>query len=221
MNDCPNADVRDQLPDLVHDRLTAAMRASVEAHVAACADCAAELALLRDLRAVRVTPTVDVASIVAALPAYRKPIRRSWVGWRAAAAITAIVAGASSVAVLKRGVPSDVNVGARASTVAVAGALPQDAPAEAPRTASVAATVNYSSTRVDSGVIEPAHAAAPTSVAGTAPRELAMGGGTLNDLDDRELASLLKDIESLDALPSVDVESTPVSPISPNSPRAP
>ncbi len=42
-----------------------------------------------------------------------------------------------------------------------------------------------------------------------------MSGGTLTDLSDRELTSLLKEIESLDALPSTDVESVPVSPISP------
>jgi hypothetical protein len=48
-----------------------------------------------------------------------------------------------------------------------------------------------------------------------AERELAMSGGSLNDLSDRELSSLLKEIESLDALPSTDVESVPLSPIAP------
>jgi hypothetical protein len=46
-------------------------------------------------------------------------------------------------------------------------------------------------------------------------RELAMSGGTLTDLSDRELNSLLREIESLDAVPSTDVESVPVSPIPP------
>jgi hypothetical protein len=42
-----------------------------------------------------------------------------------------------------------------------------------------------------------------------------MGGGALTDLSDRELASLLKDIDSLDAVPSTDVESVPIAPIAP------
>ena len=46
-----------------------------------------------------------------------------------------------------------------------------------------------------------------------------MSGGTLNDLSDRELTSLLKDIESLDAVPSVEVDNTPLSPIGPSGSR--
>ena len=33
-----------------------------------------------------------------------------------------------------------------------------------------------------------------------------MGGGTITDLSDGELSALLQDIESLDALPSTEVE---------------
>ena len=47
MNDCPNAEIRDQLPDLLHDRLDASARAAVTAHVASCVDCRDELELLR------------------------------------------------------------------------------------------------------------------------------------------------------------------------------
>ena len=50
-------------------------------------------------------------------------------------------------------------------------------------------------------------------------RELAMGGGSLSDLNDRELASLLKDIESLDAVPSLEVDNMQIAPISPATPR--
>jgi anti-sigma factor RsiW len=217
MNDCPNADVRDLLPDLMHGRLDAATRASVEAHVADCADCAAELALLRDLRAVRGTPAVDIASIVAAVPAYRAAPRRSWVGWRAAAAITVLVAGASSVAVLQRGV-GPVNGPTVSSTVA-----PVSAPASTPsRPVTVATTpaapVIEQAPVAIPRISEPTPVAAPpTTGAVRAERELAMGGGSLGDLDNRQLASLLKDIESLDAVPSVEVDNTPVSPIAPTS----
>ena len=104
MTDCPNAEIRDLLPDLVHGRLDAATRADVERHVRDCAECTAEVTLLRELRsAFHASPRVDVAAIVAAVPAYRKPAGRSLIGWRAAAAITVLVAGGSSVAVLQRG----------------------------------------------------------------------------------------------------------------------
>ena len=222
MNDCTNADVRDLLPDLLHGRLDAAARASVEAHVAACADCAAELAVLRNLRSATGTPKVDIASIVAALPAYRAPARRSWVGWRSAAAIAVIVAGASSVAVLQRGVPTEIAGVAHSSTVTLPPRPPVVASTHVPSTTGSVPTgqahTGFDSTVGPSATLGQAPSAA---VAVAAPRELAMGGGTLGDLDNRELASLLKDIESLDAVPSVDVESTPVSPISPASPGTP
>jgi anti-sigma factor RsiW len=69
MTDCPNATVRDRLPDLLHGALDAPTRAEVEAHVAGCTDCTSELALLRDARTTLAhAPPVDVAAIVAALP---------------------------------------------------------------------------------------------------------------------------------------------------------
>ena len=124
MTECPNANVRDLLPDLVHGRLDAERRVMVEAHLAGCADCAAEHALLRDLRAsLRRTPHLDLAAIAAAVPAYRAPVRRSWVEWRTAAAITVLVAGGSSVALLQR------NVAPRMDTVAVATAPVASVPA--------------------------------------------------------------------------------------------
>ena len=165
MTDCPNGDVRDLLPDLVHDRLTPDVRREVEAHVRACADCSQELALLRTMRtSLRRAPAVDVASLAAAIPPYRAPARRAWGGWRVAAAIMILAAGGTSVAVL----------GGRGDVAAVA----------------------------------------PASV--FASRELAMGSGPISDLDDAELSTLLKDLATLDAVPSADVENGAlVSPIEP------
>lgn len=217
MNDCPNADVRDLLPDLINDRLDEATRRMVEAHLAHCADCRDELAVLRDVRAtMRHTPAVDVAGIVAALPAYRAPARRSWVGWRIAAAITVVAAGASSLVVVRGG--------ARAPTVdSVAMTITKGS--ESPVAVSTPAR-SESSAVVPSVTPAAPHSPAPAPAAGgqattAAPREreLAMAGGALTDLSDRELATLLKDIESMDALPSVDVESTTATPLSPR--RAP
>lgn len=208
MNDCPNADIRDLLPDLVHGRLDAGVRSTVDRHVAGCSDCAAEVALLRDLRAtLRRAPALDLSAIAAAVPAYRAPAKRSWVGWRTAAAITMVVAGGSSLLLLREKVGPD--------TVAI-GHMP--APA-------LGADVTVASTPPDSSPLavgaEPVVSPAGQSTARPAAQrpavaeagELAMAGGSLGDLSDRELADLLKDIESLDALPTVDVEQAVVSPI--------
>ena len=109
MNDCVNAEMRDRLPEVLHDRLPANVRAELVAHVAACADCREELELLRALRAVLAAPAprVDVASIVSALPkapsqTSRPRSRRTWADWRIAAAITIFAVGGSSVALINR-----------------------------------------------------------------------------------------------------------------------
>lgn len=101
MNDCPNAELRDQLPDLLHDRLTPEARREVEAHVAGCAQCRQELELLRAAYAtLRRVPAVSVARIAAALPPPRRSGRRNWAGWRTAAAIMLIAGGGTSVVVV-------------------------------------------------------------------------------------------------------------------------
>jgi anti-sigma factor RsiW len=222
MTDCPNADVRDLLPDLVNGRLDAESRAAVEAHIATCADCGAEVALLRDLRAsLRHTPRLDLSAIAAAVPAYRPPARRSWVGWRTAAAITLLVAGGSSVVLIRRtsGVRMDQTTTVASTPVSTAPAenaaevhAPPSPSGNAPRVVDVA-PISPTPTRV----VNPTPAVAQVPAAES--RELAMGGGSLNDLSDRELTSLLKDIESLDAVPSVQVDNLPLAPIAPASPR--
>ncbi|HEY8164125.1 MAG TPA: zf-HC2 domain-containing protein, partial [Gemmatimonadaceae bacterium] len=69
MTDCANVEMRDLLPDLVHERLGSAEVARVQAHVSECAECTAELELIRAVMAsAPAAPTMDVATIVAALP---------------------------------------------------------------------------------------------------------------------------------------------------------
>ena len=220
MNDCPNANVRDLLPDLVHGRLDVEARAMVEAHVAGCADCRWEVALLRDLRASRRrTPQLDLAAIAAVVPAYHAPARRSWTGWRAAAAIIVLVAGASSVALLQRNVDQGRSSGSLASVASSSVPAPGPAPVRAPSTHAVTAPAQTSMRETAAPVV--ASPPAPSVRVADAGRdgELAMGGGSLSDLNDRELASLLKDIESLDAVPSIEVDNTQIAPISPATPR--
>ena len=221
MNDCPNADVRDRLPDLVHDRLSPAARAEVESHVAGCADCREEVALLRDLRAsIRRTPVVDVSAIAAVVPAYRVPVKRhSWVGWQAAAAITILAAGGTSAIVLRARTTLPID------TVAVVVPGPTvSAPAPLPlRTAAPSAPSSSGVTAVAPSTVRPTSPSTapvaptpatkpPTQAAVVRGRELAMAGSSMNDLSDGELAKLLRDIDKMDAVPLTDVESDATTP---------
>src|ERR1044071_4822753 len=109
MNDCPNAEMRDLLPDLLHDRLTATVRAEVTAHVDSCFDCREELALLRGVHAALTSraPRVDVTYVVSALPkppartAVKVSPRRTWADWRIAAAVTMLAVGGTSLVIAR------------------------------------------------------------------------------------------------------------------------
>lgn len=99
MRDCPNAQVRDALPDLMHGTLPPQRLADVRAHVDGCDACRAELALLERVRRSVHSPAMAVDRIVAKLPAYRRrPAWRRMVdvpGLRAAAAVLVIAGGAA------------------------------------------------------------------------------------------------------------------------------
>ncbi len=104
MSDCPDVTTRELLPDYLHGSLDGPDRQLVEHHVAGCAECADELQLLRAVResAAAHTPALDLAAIVAALPAPPHPLpvvrpvaqrRRAvpaWMGLAAALAIAAL-----------------------------------------------------------------------------------------------------------------------------------
>ena len=108
MTDCLNVEIRELLPEYLNGTLSATRRAEVESHVAACAECADELAVLRLVReAYAEAPAVNVSAIVAALP--RKPSRpaiamRSWRrshAFQIAAAVSFIALGGISLAVAR------------------------------------------------------------------------------------------------------------------------
>lgn len=200
MIDCPNGDVRDALPDYLNDRLDTGRRAEVESHLVRCDACRAELSLLRDLRAtVRRAPAVDVGAIVAAIPPRRQPARRMRLtSWRAAAAVVAIAVGGTSIALLRSRAPerpTDVTPYVRGEAPSSSDSQPIATTQPLPTTPAVVRSAP---------VQEPARA--------VANGELAMGTGAISELSDRELAALVAGIESLDGLPSTEVEGTePVS----------
>ena len=194
MIDCPNGDIRDLLPEYLNDVLSATRRAEVEVHLSGCEACRAELEVLRALRATaRRAPAVDVEAIAAAIPPYRAIARRrSWTGLRTAAVIAAIAIGGTSIALLRDG--GDRRSRAVSETVAVA-------PTVTPRdSAGVVAIPAQPTTEAGDSAIPTA------SRAVGATQELAMAGGAIGELSESELGALVEGLESLDALPSTELE---------------
>jgi hypothetical protein len=97
MRDCSNGEVRDRLPELMHNRLEGETLRAIRAHVDGCADCRAELELLAQIRSVSAARRMDTSRIVASLPRYRAvPAWRRAVGsaqFRAAAAVVLLIGG--------------------------------------------------------------------------------------------------------------------------------
>ena len=179
MSDCPNVEMRETLPELLHGKLDAALASRVRAHVAVCAECAAELELLQRVqRRYATTPAIDTAAIVRALPAPRAR-RASSLGWlKGAATIVLLLAGAFVMRAVTSG--SD---GLGDSTQMVL--QPADT---GPAVTQVADTPALRQRAL-------------------APRVLAMSLSELDDLDAEELESLLGALDGIDAAPVAEPDS--------------
>jgi len=190
MTECPNGDIRDLLPDLLHGRLGAGARREVEAHLAACVACAAELGLLRALRdSMSSAASIDARRIAAAalqagagsrlspraarVSAWR--VRR----WQAAAA-AGIIALGGAAAYLAR------SAGER---------VPDDeASVAAPRLATSPA-----SSRSDSLATT-----RRTDTASTPDAEPVALAVSVSELGDADLEALMRDLDQLDGVPEVE-----------------
>ncbi|MCC6319470.1 MAG: zf-HC2 domain-containing protein [Gemmatimonadaceae bacterium] len=180
MSDCLNVEVRERLPELLLGALPSGERAVVEAHLATCAECAAELEVLRGAQAVyrgRRVPRIDTAAIVAALPrrpaAARPPARRSFATqWRIAAVVTFVALGGLSLTTVRRYFGHVPTV----DTLAVAPAVATTGPA------------------VDS----------PSAVR---PVGLSAGGG-LTDLQDDDIETLIGALDRIEAAPHVEPDTS-------------
>ncbi|MDH5234805.1 MAG: zf-HC2 domain-containing protein [Gemmatimonadota bacterium] len=192
MTDCLNDQMRDQLPLLALGALSGADEVAVRAHVATCASCRAELEAIGHSRRVldAVAPAVDVATIVAALPAPHlrvvapdhtavqpKPGRAPWMtrSYLAAAASLLIVASLASPYLMRMG-DGPKGAGVPDSSVSV---VPRGATSTVPTATTVSSTP------------------APASTA------LAVDGG-LSDISDDDLRTLLAELESLEATIAVE-----------------
>ena len=194
MSDCADGELRDLLPLYASARLAASERERVDAHIAGCAECAAELALLRSVaKAYDVTP-IGIDAIAAALPRpgravrakphvpfHRQPL------WRIAASITLVIASVAMVELVRLGGGPD-------------------------------GMVAGSSAGVDSSIGQPVESTLAMSNTGSAgvsdgPRAT-FGGGTLAELTDAQLEVLLASLEALDGnvLADPEIMATPLVP---------
>ena len=193
MTDCGNVDVRERLPELMHGVLPTGERLEVERHLAGCAACSEELALLVEVRGSLVpAPAIDVERIVHALeasrrrdaqpphvqraltPAAARDGGRRWAQpWQRVAAAVLVVAGLAAAGLTAtrttRGTDSAPTIASEPSASAVGSA-----------TASPAST--------------PVTAAAPV---------LSLGG-VLSALSDAELESMISELDDMAAVPTAE-----------------
>jgi hypothetical protein len=210
MTDCPNAEIRDRLPDLLHDRLDASTRAAIMAHVDGCEDCREELELLRGVRKAMITntPRVNLSEIVYALP---KPgaalppstIRRMpRVDWRLAAAVTMLVAGASSLTLLSKG-----DRRALTGDTGMVAVAPQTAPTGVPSTNAESSTKAPVTIVTPNVVVATPQPVSTETVASSAADPVdATSSARLSGLNARQLKALLSDIDQMQAVPVSDPE---------------
>lgn len=191
MTDCPNAEMRDRLPDLLHERLETSVRAAVMAHVDQCEDCRAEVALLREAHIV-LSPDVRAVDVVAisrvVIEKTRTPVnaparRAPWMDWRIAASVAVLLVGVGSVKML---------VGSRTAASPVAAVA--DTSPVAPNAA-----------RPESVAAEPIRLAEPSPVVTAASAELS-AAAPVSDLSENELRALLQELDAIDAVPSAEPE---------------
>lgn len=197
MTDCPNAEMRDRLPDLLHERLDKAARAVVEAHVENCADCRAELTLLREALVALTSHvrSVDVTTIagmvvqrtrMAAVAPSRSRQRASWrtplLNWRVAASVAVLVVGGGSLWLARGMRATDPTPGAVSVPSVAAPYVGATASAAAPPIAH------------------------QTSMAASSPRAELSAGGEVSDLSETDLRTLLRDLDGMDAVPSAEPE---------------
>ncbi|MGI9078056.1 MAG: zf-HC2 domain-containing protein [Gemmatimonadaceae bacterium] len=188
MTDCPRADIRDILPDWVHGTLDTASAALVSAHVAQCADCAAEADMLRVARAALArAPRVDTERIAAAVNAARSQPREIRPRWPAVAVILAVAAG---IAVVMFGGAAERDTARM--TAATDSGVSIAAPAPTGRQTPQLAELDTADSADATG--------RPKSALPGGQPQMVMGGG-IADLEDRDLEALLGTLDRVDAIP--------------------
>ncbi len=236
MTECDNAEMRDLLPDLVHDALSAEARDRVQEHLASCDACRDELQLLRAVHAARpVAQRIDVARIVSVLPrdfrtsvtvptvpddarvltvsrslAEPAPRKRPVFSgvWRMAATLAVAALGSWSVLSYQRAQDRrEIDAGG-ASPVATAAERQNDS--RSAGTPKVLETVDGQVATVDT----PRAGSTTRSGAGAASRETALTLGDLGDYSDDDLQRMLDRLEKWDGTTAAEpVPTLPILPV--------
>lgn len=190
MTNCGNPELRDELPDFVAQRLPAVESARVQRHLAACDECASELAIIQMVRALRPsTPPVSIASVVAALPrptrsiSSARSVRNRRHLWQIAAAIGVVLVGGGSLLVSRSGGFDSVTALQGDSMRAVT-----EGPTETMRS--------------DSAV-------KPVPVAAVSENDVAVSFGNMGNYSDDELDQILRRLEQWDGATSTESMTTP------------
>lgn len=229
MTDCPRMDVRDALPDLVHDQLQPLARERVEHHVAGCAECAAELTLLRSARsALSAAPELNVARLTGAVvrassamrdadpAAQPAPAAGGGGGEGASESSVLPISRARATAGPSRS-PAWYTWRAAAGIAAVAVGImgysvvsgPQRAAVPAPEASAAAsgpAPASGSASRsavATSAFSDMAAAPAAADLAASPPTLIVLGGG-INGLSESDMWALLQEVDELEAVPDIE-----------------
>jgi len=194
VSDCVNAEVKEALPDLLNGRLSALDTATMNAHVESCADCRAELELLRQAKtSALLNPGMDAAKIAAAIPPYPRVRAHVEPSRPAAARFKALRIAAVAVLAAAGGLVWSVasrDGGEPVARTAVNTAYPDASVSQPPAAAS-------SST--ESAPI--ANASSETQVA-----SLSLVGST-SDLSDADLELLVAELDEMEPLPAEEPQS--------------
>ena len=187
MTDCQNVTMREALPELLHGRLADGERRLVEAHLVECVDCTDELAILEAVLASAPTPAVDVTRIAMAIPSYR-----------AVADAESQVDSRSGVIPMRPRAGWASDWSSRSARLQLAAAL-----AIAAAGVSTIAVVKHNGAQQHASV-------AAVGAAATTRADQGVALVATADLSDAELATLIKDMDSMQALPPAEPE--PIAP---------
>lgn len=217
MTDCMNAEIRDRLPDLLHERLDPETRAAVVAHVAGCEACRQELAVLKATKGLLArVPRVDTAGIASAVVAQSKvsvpsatPLGsetgRSWVSWQMAAAIVlAVLGGATVVTVYSMRERNKQASEQIAEQVLDSGRVLVPSPAKVPDvTKAVPQGPSAVATKPPKDSTSPERSIAVVASAKAAELSVAESE---SELSEGELRALLSELERVELLPAIEPE---------------
>jgi hypothetical protein len=181
MNKCTNSEIQDLLPELEHGKLSAAMRQSVEEHIAGCESCREDLRVIRTVKSAAVfTPAINVESVVRQIPPYRMPVpakeapaRRRVVQWLVAATVGVLLIGGGTLLKNRQSADNGVAVSEPSPPAMIGETLP----------------------------------AMPSVPVGTAAHTPALAlVADVRELSDGNLQQLMDELDNMDALPNSEPE---------------